>query len=156
MLQHVIAVKDDVINGNARLMAEAQQLERISVERMSNVRAFLLTGDSTARQAVTLMRENFFGLLKDMQVRVGDPEEKQSLAQLAADATDQFDAGDSVVAMREKNVAEVAELGRVFQDRWCLEPARCGATCPTSSGWSSAASRPLPPVPGRWPRTPFC
>src|SRR5512133_3152522 len=67
VLKHVIAVKDEVITKNARLMAEAQQLERISVERMSNVRGYLLTGDSTARDTIRLMRENFFALLKDMQ-----------------------------------------------------------------------------------------
>ncbi len=117
VLEHVIAVKDEVITKNARLMAEAQQLERTSVERMSNVRAFLLTGDGAARDAIRLMRGTFFELLKDMEARVADQEERQALTQLGVDATNQFDGGDSVVAMREKNLADVAQLGKAFQER---------------------------------------
>jgi methyl-accepting chemotaxis protein len=117
VLQYVIAAKDEVITKNARLVSDAQRLERISVERMSNVRAYVLTRDETARETVRLMRQRFFDLLRDMQTRVDTAEERQALEQLGTDATNQFAGGDTVVAMREKDAVDIAAVGKVFQDR---------------------------------------
>jgi methyl-accepting chemotaxis protein len=116
-LRHVTAAKDEVIGKHARQMIDAQKLERISVERMNNVRAYVLTRDATAREAVSLMSDQYFRLLKDMQTRAATAEELQALDQLRIAATNQFAGGDTVVAMREKEGADIPAAGRVFQDR---------------------------------------
>jgi methyl-accepting chemotaxis protein len=116
-LRHVTAAKDEVIGRHARQMMDAQKLERISVERMSNVRAYVLTREATARDMIGLMHEQYFQLLKDMQTRAATTEEMQALEQLRIDASNQFAGGDTVVAMREKDGADIAAAGRVFQDR---------------------------------------
>jgi methyl-accepting chemotaxis protein len=116
-LRHVSAAKDEVIGKHARQMIDAQKLERISVERMNNVRGYVLTRDATARETVNLMSEQYFQLLKDMQTRAATAEELQALDQLRIAATNQFAGGDTVLAMREKEGADIAAAGRVFQDR---------------------------------------
>src|SRR6185369_2413167 len=116
-LRHVTAAKDEVIGKHARQMIDAQKLERISVERMNNVRAYVLTRDPTARETVNLMSDQYFQLLKDMQTRAATAEELQALEQLRIAATNQFAGGDTVVALREKDGADIAAAGKVFQER---------------------------------------
>ena len=116
-LRQVTAAKDEVIGKHARQMIDAQTLERISVERMNNVRAYVLTRDATARDTVRLMHDQYFQLLKDMHARAATTGEQQALEQLRVDATNQFAGGDIVVAMREKEGSDIAAAGKVFQDR---------------------------------------
>src|SRR5215208_3407389 len=81
-LRHVTAAKDEVIGTHARQMMDAQKLERISVERMNNVRAYVLTRDETAREAIRRLHDEYFELLKAMQSRAATAEELPGLEQL--------------------------------------------------------------------------
>lgn len=117
VLRYVVAAKDQVIDRQAQLLIDAQRLERISIERMSNVRAFVLTGDEGARENVRRLRQDFFDMVATMESKVETTEEKQFLNQLRGDATNQFAAGDAVVTMREEAAADIVAAGKVFQDR---------------------------------------
>jgi len=115
-LRYVIVAKDRVITYNTRILTDAHRLESFVLERMGNVRAFVLTGDQSAKETVRLMREKYFVLVRDLRNRVDTPQEKQLLDQLAKDATTQFDSGDRVVEMRESQ-KDLVSIGKAFQQR---------------------------------------
>lgn len=115
-LQHVIGTKDEVLERNARVMAEAYRLEGTAFERMGTVRAFLLTGDETLLRDILGLRDRFFTLLAELRELVNSPEERAAIDQIGEIADTQFDAGDEVAAMR-KNQVQSTEMGKAFQDR---------------------------------------
>jgi methyl-accepting chemotaxis protein len=115
-LHLVTAVKDRVITSNARLVAEAYRLEGTASERMGTVRAYLLTGDETQREAIRRLRRSFFDRLEQVRELAGTTEERAALDQINRDTTTQFDAGDSVAEMRQ-SAERLPEMGKAFEEK---------------------------------------
>jgi CHASE3 domain sensor protein len=111
----VTAAKDEVITKNARMLADAQKLENIALERPGNVRAYLLTGDSNLVTTIKDLGEQFFVQLASTRELASTPEEIEHLNKIGEDAKDQFAVGDKVVAMRQSQEDSLA-VGKVFQD----------------------------------------
>lgn len=115
-LRSVITTKDHVIGTNARSLAEAYRLEGTAFERMGTVRAYLLTGDKAHLETIRQLRQVFFDRLAQARNLAGTPEERSALDVIGRDATAQFDAGDSVLAMYQSQT-NAAETGKAFQDK---------------------------------------
>jgi methyl-accepting chemotaxis protein len=115
-LLSVTAAKDRVITNNMRLLTEAYRLEGTASERMGTVRAYLLTGDETQREAIRGLRREFFDRLGQVRELAGNPEERVALDQINRDTTVQFDAGDSVADMRQ-SADRLPEMGKAFQEK---------------------------------------
>lgn len=118
LLRQVSATGDAVIDANIRQLARAQKLESITIERMSNVRAYLITRDQATRAALQTMHTEYMQLLETMQEGTARIEEREALEKLRMDATRQFAAADAVLAQYDATgdmaVAVGALKERVF------------------------------------------
>lgn len=101
---------------NAEMLAEAQKLESTALERMGNIRAFLLTGDEIFRQAAQQARQTFRNQLEAIRADVTSAEEQRMLDTIERAATTQFDTGDQVAEKRQ-TVEQLPEIGKAFQDQ---------------------------------------
>jgi CHASE3 domain sensor protein len=101
---------------NAQQLIDARKLENLVLERMGTVRAYLLTGDENLKGVVRDLRQKYADLVADMDTRVGTAGQRQTLKRLAEEATVQFNAGDSVAAMR-RTAADIPVVGKAFQDQ---------------------------------------
>ncbi len=106
---------EDGVTVDAKTLTDTQKLESIALDRMGNVRAYLLTGDETFREAARELRQRFQEQLEQIRQQVTSAEKKQELDEISQAATTQFDVGDKVTGMR-KAEDQLPKIGRAFQD----------------------------------------
>lgn len=120
-LRSVVSTKDYVIDVEAQILIDAQQVYVLAESKGSDARGFLLTGDEQFVNEVQEARTELGAILEQLRGRVQTDEARRSLANIDQAEAAYQRAMDAVIAQRRTS-APLDAVVRAFEDQ--VRPAR--------------------------------
>jgi methyl-accepting chemotaxis protein len=126
-LRSVVSSKDQVIDVEAQLLIDAQQVYALRERKGSDARGFLLTADERFTEGMQRARTELDDLLNRIQRNIRDDQEARSLVDAVREAeAEHQQALDQVIALR-RTAAPIATVVRAWDERIAAPRERLNA-----------------------------